>query len=170
VPRRKVKQEKSEGQMAFYEHVFIARQDVSSQQVEQMSDTFKGIVEENGGSVSMVESWGLRSLTYKIKKNRKGHYVRMNIDAPHPAVAEMERQMRIHDDVLRFLTVRVDELDPEPAGILTNKGGRDDRRGGRGRDDRGPRRDDRGRDDRGPRRDDRGPRRDDTKPAETPAE
>jgi len=152
--------------MPLYEHVFIARQDVSTQQVDQMSDAFKAIVEENGGTVSMVESWGLRTLTYKIKKNRKGHYVRMNIDAPHPAVAEMERQMRIHDDVLRFLTVRVDELDPNPAALL--RAGRDDRPrhggggrsfGGRDRDDRGPRRD----------RDDR-PRRDDNKPAASSAE
>jgi small subunit ribosomal protein S6 len=156
--------------MPLYEHVFIARQDVSPQQVDQMSDAFKAILEENGGKVSMVESWGLRSLAYKIKKNRKGHYVRMNIEAPSDAVVEMERQMRIHDDVLRFLTVRVDELDPNPAALLSNRGGRDDRRGGgRGRDDRGPRRDDRG-----PRRDDRDDRprrdRDDNKPAAASAE
>ncbi len=150
--------------MPLYEHVFIARQDVSAQQVDQMSDGFKSILEENGGTVSMVESWGLRSLAYKIKKNRKGHYVRLNIDAPHEAVSEMERQMRIHDDVLRFLTVRVDELDPNPAALLSSRGGRDDRRGGRDRDDR-PRRD---RDDR-PRRD-RDESRSGSKPAEKPAE
>ncbi len=162
--------------MPLYEHVFIARQDVSAQQVEQMTDVFKGVLEENGGKVVMVENWGIRSLAYKIKKNRKGHYVRLNIDSEHPAVAEMERQMGLHDDVLRILTVRVDEHDMEPAAILSNRGGRDDR-GGRGgfggRDDRGPRRDDRG-----PRRDDRGPRRDfnrddkprDDKPAPARAE
>jgi len=135
--------------MPLYEHVFIARQDVSPQQVDQMSDAFKTILEENGGKVSMVESWGLRSLTYKIKKNRKGHYVRLNIEAPSDAVLEMERQMRIHDDVLRFLTVRVDELDANPAALLSSRGDRDRERGPRrDRDDR-PRRD---RDDR-PRRD-----------------
>jgi len=112
----------------------------------------------------MVESWGLRSLAYKIRKNRKGHYVRLNIDAPHTAVAEMERQMRIHDDVLRFLTVRVDEHDPNPAALLAARGGRDDRprHGGGGRSFGG-----RDRDDRGPRRDDRGPRRDETPAAVT---
>jgi len=147
--------------MPLYEHVYIARQDVSSQQVDQMTDAFKGVLEENGGKIAMVENWGLRSLAYKIKKNRKGHYVRLNIEAPHPAVAEMERQMRIHDDVLRFITVRVDEHDANPAALLSNRG-RDDRRGsdrrggfgGRDRDDRGPRRDDRGpRENRGPRED-----------------
>lgn len=147
--------------MPLYEHVFMARQDVSTQQVEQLSDQFKGILDANGGSVSMVENWGLRSLAYKIKKNRKAHYVRMNIDAEPAAVAEMERQMRIHEDILRFMTVRVDAHDTEPAKLLSARGDRrDDRRGGGrfdrgdrgGRDDRGPRRDDR-RDDRGPRRD-----------------
>jgi len=126
--------------MPLYEHVFIARQDVSPQQVDQMSDAFKAILEQNGGKVSMVESWGLRSLSYKIKKNRKGHYVRLNIDAAPAAVSEMERQMRIHDDVLRFLTVRVDEHDANPAALLSSRGDRE--RGDRGdRGDRGPRRD-----------------------------
>ncbi len=154
--------------MPLYEHVFIARQDVSAQQVEQMTDTFKGVLEENGGKITMVENWGIRSLAYKIKKNRKAHYVRLNIDAPHEAVAEMERHMGIHDDVLRILTIRVDEHDTEPAGLLSSRGGRDDRRGGggfggRGRDDR-PRRDFGDRNDR--------PRRDfgnrDDKPAASP--
>jgi len=148
--------------MPLYEQVFMVRQDMSVQQVEQMTDTFKGILEENGGKVVMVENWGLRTLAYKIKKSRKAHYVRLNIDAPHAAVAEMERHQGLHEDVMRVLTLRVDEHNMEPAGLLSNRGGRDDRPGNFG--DRGPRRD---RDDRGPRRDDnRGPRRDnDEKPA-----
>lgn len=139
--------------MSLYEHIFIARQDVSAQQVEQLTDAFKAVIEAGEGKVTMVENWGLRSLAYKIKKNRKGHYVRLNIDATPAAVAEMERQMRLNEDVLRFMTVKVAELDEKPAAILAKV--RDDRRpGGGGRfgdRDRGdrPRRD---RDDR-PRRD-----------------
>ena len=79
--------------MPLYEHVFLARQDVSTQQVEGLLDTFRALIEENGGSVGKTEYWGLKSLTYRIKKNRKAHYTLMNIDAPHEAVAEMERQM-----------------------------------------------------------------------------
>ena len=155
--------------MPLYEHVFMARQDVSTQQVEQLTDHFKGILDENGGKVSMVESWGLRSLAYKIKKNRKAHYVRLNIEAEPAAITEMERQMRIHEDILRFMTLRVEAHDTEPAKLLTaGRGGRDDRRGG-GRGgfdrDRGPRRDDRG-----PRRDDRAPREDRAPAAEASAE
>jgi len=156
--------------MPLYEHVYMARQDVSAQQVEAMTDAFKGILEANGGKVVMVENWGLRSLAYKIKKNRKAHYVRLNIEGPHSAVAEMERQQSLNEDVLRILTLRVDEHDAEPAGILTNRGERDrgPRGGFGGRDDRGPRRD---RDDRGPKRDfnrDDKPR--DDKPSTTPAD
>jgi len=153
--------------MPLYEHVFMARQDVSAQQVEQLTDHFKGILDENGGSVSMVESWGIRTLAYKIKKNRKAHYVRLNIEAEPAAINEMERQMRIHEDILRFITLRVEAHDTEPAKLLTaGRGGRDDRRGGGrfGDRDRGPRRDDRG-----PRRDDRGPRRDDKPRDDKPA-
>lgn len=143
--------------MPLYEHVYIARQDVSSQQVDQLTDEFKAVLEAGEGKVEMVENWGLRSLAYKIKKNRKGHYVRLNIDAPHAAVAEMERLMRLNDDILRFMTVRVDELDAKPAAILSK--GRDDRNDRRG----GGRFGDRDRGDR-PRRDrDDRPRRDDNK-------
>ncbi len=160
--------------MPLYEQVFIARQDVSVQQVEQMTDAFKSVLEENGGKITMVENWGLRSLAYKIKKNRKAHYVRLNIEAEHSALAEMERQMGLHEDILRFLTIRVDEHDTEPAGLLSSRGGRDDRRGGRGgfggrdRDDR-PRRDFGNRDDR-PRRDSASQDRDKTPAASAPAE
>jgi ribosomal protein S6 len=96
--------------MAFYECVFIARQDISSQQVDGLSDEFAGIVEAGGGKVTKRESWGLRNLAYKIKKNRKGHYMLFNIDAPSEAVLEMERNMRLNEDVLRYLTVRVEEV------------------------------------------------------------
>lgn len=154
--------------MPLYEHVYIARQDVSQQQVEALTESLQTIITENGGSIAKTEYWGLRTMAYKIKKNRKGHYTLMNIDAPHPAVAEMERQMALNEDILRHITLRVDEHDEKPSAILANKG-RDDRgrgRGGppRGRDDRG------GRGDRGDRRprDDR-PREDrprDDKPRE----
>lgn len=136
--------------MALYEHVFLARQDVSSQQVEAIAEQYKTLIETNGGSVKKVEHWGLRALAYRLKKNRKAHYVLFNIDAPHAAVAEMERQMGINEDILRFMTIRVDELEEGPSAML-QKRDRDDRDGapmGRdGRPDRGPR------GDRGPRRD-----------------
>ena len=144
--------------MALYEHVLLARQDISSQQAEELVAHFKGVLEERGGKVEKVESWGLKSLQYRINKNRKAHFALLNIDAPADAVLEMERQMRIHEDVLRYMTVRVDELEEGPSAMM-KRGDRDDR-GPRGdRDDRGPRGD---RDDRGPRRDrdDRPPRRD----------
>jgi len=123
--------------MPLYEHVVIARQDISPQQVETLNDSMKSIIEEGGGKVAKTEYWGLRTLTYRIKKNRKGHYTLMNIDSPHAAVAEMERQLGLNEDVLRFKTFRVEELE-EGESAMMRKGGRDDRRGGR--DDR-PRRD-----------------------------
>ncbi len=129
--------------MPLYEHVFIARQDVSGAQVDELVEAFTGVVENGGGKVVGIESWGLRNLAYRIKKNRKGHYVMMNLDAPSDAVLELERQQRIHDDVLRYLTLRVDEHEEGPSVIM------------QGRKERGSRRDDD--DDRGPRgdRDDR---------------
>ncbi|MEL7526893.1 MAG: 30S ribosomal protein S6 [Pseudomonadota bacterium] len=123
--------------MPLYEHVFLARQDVSAQQVETLVEQFKGLIEGAGGSVGKIENWGLRSLAYRIKKNRKAHYTLMNITAPHAAVAEMERQMGLSEDVLRFMTFKVDELDEEPSAMM-QKRDRDDRRGG-GRGDRGDR-------------------------------
>lgn len=139
--------------MPLYEHVFIVRQDVSGAQVETLSNELKGVVEAQGGSVPKIESWGLRSLAYRIRKNRKGHYVLMNIDAPPAAIAELERMERINEDILRQLTVRVEKLQEGPAAILTNKGREDRDRGGRGggrdRDRGGERGGDRG--DRGPR-------------------
>ncbi|SDD70165.1 MULTISPECIES: 30S ribosomal protein S6 [Kordiimonas] len=117
--------------MAFYEHVFIARQDITASQVEGITADFSKIVEENEGKVAKTEYWGLKNLAYKIKKNRKGHYILMNIDAPHAAVAEMERQARLHDDVLRFMTIRVDELEEGQSIVLRSKADKE-RRGPRG--------------------------------------
>ncbi|MGD9869041.1 MAG: 30S ribosomal protein S6 [Hyphomicrobiales bacterium] len=140
--------------MPLYEHVFLARQDISGQQAETLTQEFQKIITDAGGTIGKSEYWGLKGLAYKIKKNRKAHFTLFNIDAPHEAVGEMERQMRLSADVIRFLTIRVDAHDSEPSAPM-RRSDRDDRRGGRDRDDRrGPRRD---RDDRPP-RDDR-PRR-----------
>jgi small subunit ribosomal protein S6 len=113
--------------MAFYENVFIARQDISTAATEALADHFAGVITGNGGIVPKKEQWGLRNLTYKIKKNRKGHYVLLNIDGPWQAVQEMERQMRINEDILRFLTVKVEELDPNPSAVVQSRSSRDDR-------------------------------------------
>ena len=128
--------------MALYEHVVIARQDISPQQAEALNDTLKAIVEEGGGSVAKIEYWGLRNLTYRIKKNRKGHYSLLALDAPAPAVKEMERQLSINEDVLRYMTVRVEELDLELSPVLARRerdrerSDRDGPREGRGERDR----------------------------------
>jgi small subunit ribosomal protein S6 len=116
--------------MPLYEHVFIARQDVSGAQVDEIVNTFTGVVESGGGKVVETESWGLRNLTYRIKKNRKGHYVLMNIDAPSDVINELERQQRIHEDILRYMTLRVDEHEELPTVMM------------QGRKERGSRRDD----------------------------
>ncbi|MDA0239685.1 MAG: 30S ribosomal protein S6 [Proteobacteria bacterium] len=112
--------------MSYYEHVFIVRQDVSAQQVEALTETFSGVITELGGTVEKTESWGLKSLAYRIKKNRKGHYVLLNLDAPSDAIKEMERQMRFHEDILRYITIKVDELDPNPSIQMQGRS-RDDR-------------------------------------------
>ena len=126
--------------MPLYEHIYLARQDVSAQQVEGITETLKSTIESGGGSVRKVEYWGLKSLAFRIKKNRKAHYSLLNIEAPADAVHEMERQMRIDDNILRFMTIRVEELEEEPS-VMMQKRDRDDRRGGRGeRGDRGDRR------------------------------
>ena len=150
--------------MALYEHTFIARQDISNAQAESLIEHFGQILADNGGTVVGTEYWGLRTLAYKINKNRKGHYGYMRTDAPAEAVHEMERLMKLHDDVMRVLTVRVEAHEEGPSAVIQAKSSRDDRggRGGRDRDrggrDRGPR-EDRPRRDDGPRRDD-APRRD----------
>ena len=128
--------------MAYYEHVVIARQDISPQQAEALNDTLKALIEEHGGTVAKIEYWGLRNLAYRIKKNRKGHYSLMAIDAPAPAVKEMERQLGLNEDVLRYLTVRVEELDLELSPVLARRdreGGREGRGDREGRPDREPR-------------------------------
>lgn len=116
--------------MPLYEHVFMARQDVSGQQVDALVEQFKGVIESNGGKVGKIENWGIKTLAYRIRKNRKAHYALMNLDAPPAAVAEMERQMRLNEDVLRFLTVRVEEHE-EAQSVMLQKRDRDDRRRGR---------------------------------------
>jgi small subunit ribosomal protein S6 len=132
--------------MALYEHIFLARQDVSPTQVEELTTAFTDLITEGGGKVTKNEYWGLKSLSYRINKNRKAHYTLLNIDAPHSAVAEMERQQGLSEDILRFMTIRVDELEEGPSAMM-QKRDRDDDRGERG----GPR-GDRGGFDRGDRR------------------
>ena len=117
--------------MPLYEHVFLARQDASPQQVEELTTQMTGIVEQAGGKVVKTENWGVRSLTYRMNKNRKAHFVLLNIDAPSSAVSEIERQERISEDVIRYLTVRVDEHEEGPSAMM-RKADRD-----RDRDDRG---------------------------------
>jgi small subunit ribosomal protein S6 len=117
--------------MPLYEHVYLARQDVTAQQVETMTETFKGIIEAHGGSVSKIEYWGVKTLAYRIKKNRKAHFSLLNIDAPAAAVAEMERQMSINEDILRSMTIRVEELEEGQSAML-QKRDREDDRGERG--------------------------------------
>ncbi len=97
--------------MPLYECVLIARQDISNTQVEALIETFSGVIAEQGGTVSKKEYWGLKNLAYRMKKNRKGHYALLNIDAPAAAVKEMERTMSINEDILRYMTIRVDELE-----------------------------------------------------------
>jgi small subunit ribosomal protein S6 len=154
--------------MALYEHVFLARQDLSQQQVDALVEQYKGVVEANGGSVGRVENWGLKSLTYRVNKNRKAYYTLMDLTCPPAALNEMERQMGLSEDVLRFLTIKVDKHEEGPSAMMQKREERSDRGDrGFGDRDRGPRsfgdrdRGDRG--DRGPRsfgdRDDRGPRR-----------
>src|ERR1700739_2403445 len=108
--------------MALYEHLLIARQDISAQQVDALATHLKTIVEGEGGKIEKQEYWGLRGLAYRIKKNRKGHYVLLNINAPSAAVIELERQLKINEDVLRYLTVKVDQFD-----VSSSKRNREDR-------------------------------------------
>jgi small subunit ribosomal protein S6 len=107
--------------MAFYEHVLITRQDISPQQAETLNEELKALIESQGGHIAKIEYWGLRNLTYRIKKNRKGHYSLLAIDAPAPAVKEMERQLSINEDVLRYLTLRVEALDLELSPVLARR-------------------------------------------------
>ena len=122
--------------MALYENVFIARQDVPATQVETLTTQFSELVTAQGGTVSKKEYWGLRSLTFRIKKNRKGHYTLLNIDAPSAAIKELERTMSINEDIIRFLTVRVDTLEEGPSAVMQRSSEKSDRPGG-DRPDRG---------------------------------
>ena len=118
--------------MPMYEHVFLARQDLAQAQIEALTETFTKILADGSGQVATSEYWGLRSLAYRIQKNRKAHYVMLNIDAPAPAVAELERQVGLNEDIIRFMTVRVDALPTEPSAMMKRGGDREgrDRDGG----------------------------------------
>jgi small subunit ribosomal protein S6 len=139
--------------MALYEHVFLARQDLTQQQVDDLVNHYKGVIESNGGKIGRVENWGLKSLTYRVKKNRKAYYTLMDLDAPAKALNEMERQMGLSEDVLRFLTIKVDAHEEGPSAMLQKRDR--DERGDRGFGDRDrgdrPRFGDRDRGDRPPR-------------------
>ena len=113
--------------MPLYENVFIARQDISAAQVDQLCDSFTQLIADQGGEVKKREYWGLRNLAYRMNKNRKGHYVLFNIDAPAPAIAELERTMRINEDVLRYLTLRVESHEEGPSPVMQSRGSREDR-------------------------------------------
>jgi small subunit ribosomal protein S6 len=130
--------------MPLYEHVFLARQDLAQAQVDTLAETATKIIEDNGGKVTRTETWGLRNIAYRIAKNRKAHYVALDFDAPAPVVAELERQTQINEDVIRYMTIRVDEHEQGPSAMM-RRGDRDKRRddergdrgdrGGRGRGD-----------------------------------
>jgi small subunit ribosomal protein S6 len=113
--------------MSLYENVFIARQDISGAQVDALADAFTQLLADNDGEVKKREYWGLRNLSYRMRKNRKGHYVLLNIAAPPAAIAELERTMRINEDVIRYLTTRVDAFDEGPSVIMQSRGSRDER-------------------------------------------
>src|SRR5579863_3429265 len=139
--------------MPLYEHVFLARQDVSAQQVEELTAQLTGVIEQLGGKVTKLEQWGVKSLSYRVRKNRKAHFTFMHVDAPSAALSEIERQERLNEDVLRYLAIRVDEHEEGPSAMMRKSDrdrDRDDRGGGfQDRGDRRPR--DRDRDSRPPR-------------------
>jgi small subunit ribosomal protein S6 len=129
--------------MPLYEHVYLARQDLTSQQVDELTAQYTGVIEQAGGKVAKSEPWGVKSLSYRIRKNRKAHFTLLNVDAPPAALAEVERQERLNEDVLRFLTIRVEEHEEGPSAMMRKVDrdrDRDERRGERRRD-RGPRED-----------------------------
>ena len=132
--------------MPLYEHVFIARQDLAQAQVDALAETATSIIEGNGGRVVKTETWGLRSLAYRIAKNRKGHYVMLDFEAPAPVVAELERQTQINEDVIRYMTVKVDTHEQGPSAMMRRNERDRSRREGDGRGERGER------SERGPRR------------------
>jgi small subunit ribosomal protein S6 len=158
--------------MPLYEHVYLARQDASTQQVEELTAQLKGVIEGLGGTISKNEYWGVKSLSYRLRKNRKAHFTLFNVNAPPAAINEIERLERLNEDVLRYLTIRVEELEEGPSAMMRRAErdrDRDDRRGDRGDrfGDRGDRFGDRG--DRGDRPRDRDRRpREGSDEAETP--
>ena len=142
--------------MRFYEHTFIARQDLSPQQAQALAETYAGLVTEHGGEVTKSEYWGLRNLAYRMRKNRKGHYLHLNLKADAATIDELERQERLSDDILRYLTVKVEELEEGPSVLMHARTSREERSrrhddGRRDRDERPRDRDERPREDR-PRR------------------
>jgi small subunit ribosomal protein S6 len=147
--------------MPLYEHVYLARQDVTAQQVEELTAQFKGVIEQMGGTVSKTEYWGVKSLSYRLRKNRKAHFTLMNVEAPAAALSEIERQERLNEDILRYLTVRVEEHEAGPSAMMRKADrdrDRDERRGERRRDRDG--RDFEGREREGREREGRGARDD----------
>jgi small subunit ribosomal protein S6 len=151
--------------MPLYEHVYLARQDLSAQQVEELTAKLTAVIGEAGGKVSKNEYWGMKSLTYRIRKNRKAHMTLLNVEAPPAALNEIERQERLNEDVLRYLTIRVDALEEGPSAMMRKSDRDRDERGERGeRGDRGDRFDRGDRGDRGPRRE-RRPREDEVEAA-----
>ncbi|MEO0343549.1 MAG: 30S ribosomal protein S6 [Pseudomonadota bacterium] len=118
--------------MALYEHTFIARQDLSGAQAESLIEHFSGVLNDQGGKVVGSEYWGLKTMAYKINKNRKGHYGYLKSDSPHAAVEEMERLMRLHDDVMRVMTIKVAKLEEGPSAVLIAKSAKEERRRERG--------------------------------------
>lgn len=113
--------------MPLYEHVFVARQDISPQQAEDLARDFSSIIENNGGKIARAEYWGLRNLAYRVKNNRKGHYILLNIDAPSDAVKEMERNIRLNDDVIRNMTIRVEEIEEGSSAVMRSRSSNDAR-------------------------------------------
>ena len=132
--------------MALYEHTLIARPDLSAQQAQALADQFTQLLGEQGGKVAKVEYWGLRNLTYRVRKSRKGHYLHLNVDAPSAAITELERVQRINEDVLRYLTVKVESFEEGPSQVMQAKSSREERGGGGRRGDRDGRDRDRDRD------------------------
>ncbi len=125
--------------MPLYEHVYLARPDLSAQQVEELTAQLSSVIGQMGGKVTKSEYWGLKSLAYRIRKNRKAHMTLLNVDAPAAALNEIERQERLNEDVLRYLTVRVESLEDGPSAMM--------RKAERDRDERGSRRERRARED-----------------------
>jgi small subunit ribosomal protein S6 len=130
--RRQQSANEENNDMALYEHVFLARQDLAQAQVDALAENATKILTDNGGKVVKTETWGLRSLAYRIAKNRKAHYVMLDIDAPAPALAELERQSNINEDIIRFLTIRVDEHESGPSAMMRRGEKERERRSDRG--------------------------------------